>query len=293
VIDLAPNHKLGLIVPNPIMIAGGMIGYGEAMHNGLVLEVLGGVVIGPLLLNSRRARETPRLAALNGGFVLQAGLQNRGLNAVLRQFAPLWPRIGCPVIAQLADTQPSALAQVAKRLSQVDGISAFEVLAPIGSTGEGVGALVRAVTRVSDLPVWVKLPLDQAPDLAPGVVGAGAVGLVIGLPPLGAGYAQALHPGQTPEDARQARMIKGALFGPLTFASMLAALAAVAALQLHCALIACGGIHTAAQVQESLDAGAYAVQIDSAMWVEPGLPARLVSELGRHTTSSESGFAGF
>jgi dihydroorotate dehydrogenase (NAD+) catalytic subunit len=249
------------------------------MHNGLVSEALGGVVIGPLLLKSRRARETPRLAALNGGFVLQAGLQNRGLNAVLRQFAPLWPRIGCPVIAQLADTQPSALAQVAKRLSQVDGISAFEVLAPIGSTGEDVAALVRAVTRVSDLPVWVKLPLDQAPDLAPDVVGAGAVGLVIGLPPRGAGYAQALQLSQTQEDAPQAPMIKGALFGPLTFASMLAALSAVAALQLQCALIACGGIHTAAQVQESLDARAHAVQIDSAVWVEPGLPARLVSEL--------------
>jgi dihydroorotate dehydrogenase len=72
-------------------------------------------------------------------------------------------------------------------------------------------------------------------------------------------------------------MVKGALFGPLTFASMLAALSAVANLQLPCALIACGGVHTAAQVQESLATGAHAVQVDSAVWVEPGLPVWLAS----------------
>lgn len=277
-IDLAPNHKLGLLVANPILLAGGMIGYGEAVHRGLAPEQLGGVVIGPLLLNSRRAKESPLLAVLNGGFVLRTAMQNRGLKAVLRQFTHLWPRMGCPVIAQLADTHPDAVAQVAERLSHVDGISAFEILAPYGSTGEGVGALVRTIVRVSDLPVWAKLPLDQAADLAPYVVDAGAVGLVIGLPPQAAGYVPVVEPGETQEDAPQAQLLKGALFGPLTFASMLPALSAVATLKLPSALIACGGVHTRAQVQESLATGAHAVQVDSAVWVEPGLPARLASE---------------
>jgi dihydroorotate dehydrogenase len=57
---------------------------------------------------------------------------------------------------------------------------------------------------------------------------------------------------------------------------MLAALAAVARLQLPCALIACGGIFTVDQVRQALAVGAQAVQIDAAVWVEPGLPVRLV-----------------
>ena len=58
--------------------------------------------------------------------------------------------------------------------------------------------------------------------------------------------------------------------------AIVAALLQVASLQLPAALIACGGIHTADHVRQALAAGAQAVQIDSAVWVEPGLPGRLV-----------------
>ncbi len=73
--------------------------------------------------------------------------------------------------------------------------------------------------------------------------------------------------------------MRGPVYGPAAFAPMLNALEQVAALALPAALIAAGGIHTAAQVQQALDAGAGAVQIDSAVWVEPGLPSRLVAAL--------------
>ena len=62
------------------------------------------------------------------------------------------------------------------------------------------------------------------------------------------------------------------------------ALLEVAGLQLPAALIACGGIHTSTQVQQALAAGAQAVQIDSAVWVEPGLPGRLAAEISRTPT---------
>ncbi|NJN80884.1 MAG: hypothetical protein HC802_00365 [Caldilineaceae bacterium] len=63
---------------------------------------------------------------------------------------------------------------------------------------------------------------------------------------------------------------------------MYEALVAVVDLDLPaCALIACGGIHTEAQARAALVAGASAVQIDSAVWVEPGLPGRLAEALRR------------
>jgi dihydroorotate dehydrogenase (NAD+) catalytic subunit len=274
-IDLAPNHKNGLLVENPILLAGGMIGYGEALHRGVATERLGGVVVGPILQTSQGGRTGPRLAEVPGGFVLETGLQNRGINAVLKQFSALWPRLGCPVIAQLADDQPERLAKVAGRLTESNGVSGLELLLPRTATVDLVRTLLRAATRTNDLPVWVKVPLDRATLLAPAAVEAGAVGVVVGQPILGG----AQPSGAGGQMGASASPLTGSLYGPLAFAPMLAALAAVARLQLPCALIACGGIFTVEQVRQALAVGAQAVQIDAAVWVEPGLPVRLVEAL--------------
>jgi dihydroorotate dehydrogenase (NAD+) catalytic subunit len=266
-IELAPNHKSGLPVTNPILLAGGTVGYGEARHSALATERLGAVVVGPILWQSRGGTSGPRLAELNGGFVLESGLQNRGVNAVLRHFTALWPRLGCPVIAQLADAQPDLLGKVADRLASVMELSGLELLIPRQANADRVQRLVQATTRVNDLPVWVKLPLEQSTALASAAVAAGAVGVVVGQPPIGAGFPKTTH--------HEAKLLTGPVYGPLAFAPMLAALAEVARLQLDCALIACGGIFSAEQVRQALGVGAHAVQLDTAVWVEPGLPAQL------------------
>ena len=165
-IDLAPNHKLSFSVANPILLAGGMIGYGEALHPGLLTSQLGGVVIGPITLNSRIGTEGTRLAETNSGFILETGLQNRGIAAVLKKFAKLWPRLSCPVIAQVADAQPSALAKMVAQLTSARGLSGLELLLPRNADAELTRALIRTTIRQSDLPVWVKLPLERAVALA-------------------------------------------------------------------------------------------------------------------------------
>jgi len=271
-IDLAPNHKIGLTVANPVLLAAGTIGYGEAVPKGLDLTRLGAVVVGPVVQSSRMGAALPRLAETNGGFVLETGLQNRGIGAVSRHFAKLWPQLGCPVIVQVADTQPSALTKVAVQLSASVGVSGLELLLPRNADAELTRSLVRAVTRHCDLPLWVKLPLDRAVGLAPVAIEAEAMGLVVGLPLIGAAAGGGLH-------APAGAVVTGALFGPLTFAPMLAGLLAVAKLNLPCALIACGGIHTLTQAQQALAAGAHALQIDSALWVEPGLPGLIVASI--------------
>lgn len=267
-IELAPNHKSGLPVINPILLAGCMIGYGDALHTGVATAQLGGVVVGPVRLQGRGGAALPRLAGLPGGFVLEPGVQSRGVYAVVRQYAALWARLGCPVIAQLADEEPDALGKVAERLNGVDALSGLELLLPRRAEPEHVRRMVRAVTHDNDLPVWVKPSLESAVTLAPAAVEAGAVGVVVGQPPLGAAR---------PKGCSETS-ITGLLFGPLSFAVMLPRLLEVAQLGLGCALIACGGIYTAGQAQQALAAGAHAVQIDAAVWVEPGLPARLAHQ---------------
>ncbi len=123
------------------------------------------------------------------------------------------------------------------------------------------------MVRASDLPVWVKLPLESAAALAASAVDAGAVGIVMGQPVPGASARQAAD--------GAIHWVRGSLFGPAIFPQMLRSLLDVAALHLPCALIACGGIHTRLDVRQALAAGAHAVQIDSLAWVEPAAVAEL------------------
>lgn len=265
-IELAPRHKIGLPVDSPILLAAGSVGYGDAIHPGIDTSQLGGVVVGPITRHSIRGSETPRLAETSGGFVLQTGLQNRGVSAVIKNFARLWSRLGCPVIAQIADNSPEEAASTARRLAQVDGLMGLELrISPHAQPNE-VRPLLRTIRRSTDLPVWVKLPLTGVEELAHAAAIAGADALVVASPLTGAGV------------AANGTVVRGDLFGPAAFAPMLAALVTVAELALDLPLIACGGIHTAPQVRQVLAAGASAVQLESVVWVEPDAVEKLASE---------------
>ena len=279
-IDLAPNNKHGLILVNPIMLAGGIIGYGEAIHVGVETSTLGAVVVGPIMRHGRLGSRPPRLAEQNGGFVLNTDYQNRGVRSVLRRFARLWPKLGCPVIAQIADSDAAAAGRVAQQLADARdngvALSGIELLLSRSTDVNRTRKLIHAVLYNCDLPLFVKIPLGNAVELAVAAIEAGACGLVIARPPTGAGLHSSKAVG---EGMKERAMISGDLYGPLTFPLMLQRLVEVAREQLPCSLIACGGIHTEQHVKDALAAGADAVQIDSAIWVEPGTANRWVKAL--------------
>lgn len=270
-IDLAPHHKIGLTVKNPVLLAGGTIGYGEAIPAGLDLKGIGAVVVGPLQRQSAAGAAPPRLAELPGGFILATGLQNRGVNDVLKRFARQWARLGAPVIVQVADLHPQSLSFILERLLPVTAVAGIELALPPGVETERAKQAVQMAVQLSDLPVWVKLPMAEALLLAPVAVAAGAVGLVVSQPPLAA----ALRPNQ---DDAPPPVVQGSLYGPLAFHLMLPILLRVSKLGLPAALIACGGIHTTEQAHMVLNIpGVRALQVDRALWVEPGLPLRLAA----------------
>lgn len=278
-INLAPKHKMGLPVPNPVLLAGGAIGNGEAAPRGVDLSVLGAVIVGPVTRYPQIGAQPPRLAETVGGMVLNTGLQNRGVSAVLRKFARRWPRLGCPVIVQVADTRPEEAAETVQRLAPADGLSGFELLVAPNAASADVAELVDAVKRHADLPVWIKLPLDDIEPLALASAKAGVDAIVVGRSPSAAGFASLPDGLLAP--------VEGALFGPLVFPLALQALLRAARLDLELPLIACGGIHTLAQARQALSAGAAAFQIDSAFWIEPGLPSALVRALAESEAGSQ------
>ena len=269
-IELAPGHKQGLPVENPILVAGGMVGYGEAVPPGLTLSQVGAVVVGPFRANSAAGSGPPRYAETTGGFVLATGGQSRGVAAASSKYSRLWPRLGCPVVAQVLGDGVEEMNSVCGRLNGMNGLSGFE-LVPLTGELDAAARMVRAVAEGSDLPVWVKVPLAQpmmdVGAWASALVAAGASGLVVGQPTRG----MLARSGQQNE----VKLVRGELYGPLSFGLMIETLAAVARLALPVALIACGGVHSWEQVQQTLAMGALAVQVDSAVWVEPALPVWL------------------
>lgn len=274
-IELAPVHKQGLPSQNPVWIAGGMIGYGEAVGRGLNVAALGGVVVGPILASSRAGAALPRVAHTIGGMVLETGWQNRGVSNALARYGKLWPSMGCPVVAQLVDADARNMGKLAARLATIPGVAGLEIL-PLTQDIAVAKRMVRNCVEASDLPIWVKLPLSEAVAWASPLVEAGANGLVIGQSLRGSLGAEA------------GGVVSGATYGPLTFAMILPALRAVAVLDLPIALIACGGIHSFEQMEQALAAGASAVQIDSAIWVEPALPNWLADEWAERNQQKRS-----
>lgn len=272
-IELAHQHKIGLSVASPFILGAGAIGIGDAIPKGLDLTCIGAAVVGPVSANSNGGADPPRLAHSSGGAILNAAQQNRGVGSVMQRYARLWERIGVPVVVQVADAQPGLLVRTTTRLREVAGISGFELLLPSDANAALVAVLVRACVASTEAPVWAKLPLSGACELARAAVGAGASGLVIGQAIVGASM-RFYHGGEK-------ALIRGDVLGPGAFAPMMVELAQVAALSLPSVLIASGGIHTVDQVRQALSAGASAVQIDSAIWVEPALPQQLYSELQR------------
>ena len=266
-VELAPGHKIGLPLTGPVMLAAGSIGYGEARHRELETGRFGGVVVGPFTRRSRGGSPPPRLAETLGGLVRRAGLQNRGISAAVRRYGRLWPRLGCPVISQVADSEVQEAAETVGRLSVADGIAGIELLCQPETSEREIGRLLEVLLMETDLPVLVKLPLARAAALAPVAIESGAAGVVVGSPPIGAGMRAG---GQT---------VKGEMFGPGVFPMMLAALLEVKALGLTGSLIACGGVHTQKQARDCLQAGADALQLDSLVWVEPSAAVALAVSL--------------
>ena len=267
-VELAPGHKIGLQLAGPVMLAAGSIGYGEARHRELDTGRFSGVVVGPFTRHSRGGSQPPRMVETVGGFVRRVGLQNRGVSAAVRRYGQLWPRLGCPVIAQVADSESSDAAETVGRLSAVEGIEGFELLCQEETGEREFGRLLEVVLLETDFPVLVKFPLSRATTLAPAAVAAGAAGVVVGSPPQGAG----VRP--------DGQAVSGEMFGPGAFPIMLAALLEVKALELPGSLIACGGVHTLQQARDCLHAGADALQLDSLVWVEPGAAVALAVRLG-------------
>ena len=126
---------------------------------------------------------------------------------------------------------------------------------------------VKAVRRAADLPLLARLPLGLIDEAIEPVLDAGVDALVLAQPPAGL----RLDPGTSVT-------VRGGMHGPALTPQIAARLAELAG-WVGVPLVACGGVHSLEDALTYLAVGAKAVQIDTAVWVDPGLPGRIAAAL--------------
>jgi dihydroorotate dehydrogenase (NAD+) catalytic subunit len=274
-VDLA-----GLTLPLPVLAASGCLGTGRDVPGLVDLHRLGGVVTRSLTMAPSKGANTPRATETPSGLLSWVGLQNPGVDAFVTEDLPKLTRAQTPVVGSVAGSTPDEYLRVASQLHLRPGVVALEVYLsapdeerrgdPFYTHAERIKDVVGPVSRLSRVPVFVKLP-PLLPDLvttARACVRAGAHGLTLidAVPGL-AVDAERLRP-------RIAAPI-GGLSGPAIKPVALAAVYRVARALPDVPIMGVGGISTGADAVEFLLAGAWAVQVGTAMLVNPSAPVEI------------------
>jgi dihydroorotate dehydrogenase (NAD+) catalytic subunit len=166
VINLEVN--LGpLRLKNPVLAASGTFGFGEEYASFFELEKLGAVIVKGLTLRPRQGNPPPRIAETPAGMLNAIGLQNPGLEAFLERELPRLRSINAAVIVNIAGDTEEEYLTLARELSETNGILALELNLSCPNVKEGgiffgtsadvMTRLIRKVRRVCRLPLIVKL----------------------------------------------------------------------------------------------------------------------------------------
>lgn len=279
-VNLAPNHKYGLVLPASVMPAAGILGYGDAYRDLVDLSALGAVVTHPLSLRPRRAARGARVAVRGDHVLIHTGWPNPGLRRAVRRHGKSWARCPVPVIVHLLATTPNDVGRAADRLSSVEGVAGLELGFASDTPPDDVCALVDAAKFEGAHPLIAKVPAGRVGDLAPALVEGGVDALTLTAPP------RSVLPLYRGDDPLPTRYLRGRLYGPSRFPRLLNVLARWAS-ELPVPIIACGGIADARDALACLSLGAEAVQIEACVWRDPTILTTIAAALAQPVVPEE------
>lgn len=273
----------GLDLKNPIMPASGCFGFGKEYAQLYDLSQLGAIMIKATTVETRLGNPTPRVAETASGMLNAIGLQNPGLEKVAGQELPWLEQYDVPIIANVAGTTTEDYVEVAKTISQATNVHALEIniscpnvkLGGItfGTDPDVARELTRAVKEVSSVPVYIKLSpnVTDIVSIAKAVEEGGADGITMINTLLGMRM-----------DTKTGRPIianiTGGLSGP---AIKPVALRMVYEVSKHTKLpiIGMGGVTNVDDVIDFLSAGASAVAVGTANFVNPFVCPEIIGQL--------------
>ena len=277
----------GICFANPVLLAAGTAGYGRELGGAMALERLGGLITKAVSLAPRSGNRAPRVAEFRGGMLNSVGLANPGAAHVRAHELP-WLRDhlrGPRVLVNVVGFTLAEYAEVITQLDDIDGHVGYELNLSCPNTSAGglefgadahsVADVIARCRRVTQRPLFAKLS-PALPDI-PGMVaaardaGADGASLVNTLP----GF---LLDGGEPRLGNGV----GGVSGPALFATGLLAVRRTAERLPGFPLLGAGGIRSANDVRDYLQAGASLVAIGTAALADPHLPERLIAELELH-----------
>jgi len=281
--DLLPGHKRGLSLVNPVMTASGTFANGLEYAKILDIQRLGAIVSKAITLKPRRGNIQPRIVETGSGMLNSIGLQNIGIDAILSDVAPVWATWRVPVIANIAGESVSDCAELARRLDAVPGVSGIEmnISCPNVESGLDFGVDPRAaadvtyaVRRQSELPLLVKLSpnVTDIVAIAAAVVDAGADALTL----------INTFPAMRIDISSRRPALgwgSGGLSGPALKPIALRMVYQVARALPDVPIIGCGGVMSGEDAAEFLMAGASAVQVGTATFLNPHAPLDVIDGL--------------
>lgn len=264
--EITRPGKTPLELLTPVMCAAGVLGYGEVYRDIIKIDKLGAIVTHPISYESRDPAHGTRFVPLDSGVLMHTGLPNPGITRAIRTYKNLWLTLPLPIIVHLIATTEDHVRKAAARIDQEDCVDAIELGLRDDITWEEAERLVRAAVKKTEKPLLVRLPLQDAYEIADAVADAGADTLVVSAPPRG-----------TARDPLTGSSVSGRVYGPLVKPMVLYVVERLAGRMKDIPIIGAGGIHSAQDARDFIEAGARAVQVDSVTWVDP----RMIEIIGR------------
>ncbi|WP_018109847.1 dihydroorotate dehydrogenase [Bacteroides propionicifaciens] len=271
-LDLSVNIG-GLELKNPVMTASGTFGYGEEFADFYDINDLGGILVKGTTLNHREGNPYPRMAETPSGMLNAVGLQNKGVDYFVKHINPGLLGLRTAVLVNVNGSTIEEYVKTAQIVNELDNIPAIELNISCPNVKEGgmafgvspkqAEAVVKAVREVYKKTLIVKLSpnVTDIAEIARVAEASGADGVSLINTLLGMAI-----------DAEKQRpilsTITGGLSGPAVKPIALRMVWQVAQ-AVKIPVIGMGGIMTATDAIEFLLAGATAIQVGTANFVEP------------------------
>lgn len=263
----------GIELKNPVMTASGTFGYASEFEDLVDLNRLGAIVVKGLSLEPSRGNPPPRIVETPCGMLNAIGLENVGLAAFVKEKLPFLRRLDTPIFVNVYGKSTKEYAELAARLEDIDGVSGIEVNIScpnvksggmaFGAYPESAAEVVRAIRKQTTKPMMVKLSpnVTDITEIAKNVEaeGADSISLINTI----TGMAIDIET-RRPKIANITGGLSGPAIKPVALRMVWQVVQTV-----NIPVVGIGGIMTAKDALEFLIAGAVAVQIGTANFINP------------------------
>ncbi|TBV80313.1 MAG: dihydroorotate dehydrogenase [Desulfobulbaceae bacterium] len=284
--------KIGsMVLNNPVMTASGTFGYGQEYAKFVNLDKLGAVVVKGISLKPRAGNPPPRLVETPCGMLNAIGLENIGIKAFLQDKLPWLRGVAAPIVVNILGNTVEEYAELADRLDNTEGIGALEVNISCPNVKRGgvvfgadptmAAAVTKAVRKATSLPLIVKLSpnVNDIRIMAQAVADHGADGVSLINTLLGMAIDLQTR---RPKLANVMGGLSGPAIKPVALRMVWQAAGAV-----RIPVIGIGGIMCAADALEFIVAGAHAVEVGTANFVNPRATEEIVDGISLYLKTNK------